>query len=510
MLYQSEANLFRGLGITTWELDTVTLEISIKSPKDSSTFPFLSWQDKIHPSDRDYVVNLFLEAINDKRADFDCQCRYQAQDKLYKQIRLRGCTAFVDDSSKVIVLRGIIEDYSDYHFKLSEYKKRIEFLESQARDKSDFFAAVTHELRTPMNGVMGLADLIIDAGKLDRESLDMIQTIKQCGASLLAVVNDTLDLSKMEACKLTLCPANVEIRKLISDIELLFQAKFFQKQHEFLVVISDNVPRWLFADSVRLQQILVNLIGNAQKFTPVGGGMILRVEKISTIGDEVKLRFSVADSGIGIKSEYQQKIFDEYSQETNETAKTFGGTGLGLSIARELVRLFKGNLSVRSEQGKGTVFEFDIQVPVVDTNTNQPQKSELQENLKSLDGMKVLLAEDNLVNQKVASKMLEKSGIVVKIVQNGKEAVEMYQKEKFDIILMDIQMPVMSGDIATQLIREQEKEKGLKPMPIIALTAHAMAGDREKYISLGMNDYVSKPIDKATLINAISQAINNV
>ena len=358
-----------------------------------------------------------------------------------------------------------------------------------------------------MSGVIGLADLLLESGTLDQDNLSLAQSIRQCGSSLLTLVNDTLDLAKLEARKLSLVPVQFEIRKLVSDIEALFSGKFAQKEHTFVAIVNEDVPRFITTDPNRLQQVLVNLIGNAQKFTPLGGGICLRVELLNAFEGSASLLLSVIDSGIGIKAENQKSIFDEYTQETELTAQKFGGTGLGLSIARELVDLFGGSLKVRSEPGRGTVFQFNIQVPVPRSELDCPIVSNEIEVLEPHKKLKILLAEDNLVNQKVASRMLEKMGHEVVIAQNGKSAVEIYQRSSFDLILMDIQMPIMSGDQATKMIRDGEKEKEAKPIPIIALTAHAMTGDREKYLAMGMNNYVTKPIDKNVLLRAIADIV---
>lgn len=501
----STTDILANLNVSLWELEVTSLRLTVLHRAGNSLFDFLSWQETLHPKDRDYVVNTFLDLINGKRPSFDCQFRLMNRDGDWVTYRMRGAPLRESEEQGFSRIGGVLEDFSVHDNKVAELHRRIAKLEVQAKEKNDFFASITHELRTPMTGVLGLADILLDAPELTDDHRSLIQSIRQCGTSLLTLINDTLDLSKLEARKLILVPSTFDIRVFVRDIEALFSGRFLQKKHTFVAVVDDDVPSYVSVDRVRLQQILVNLIGNAQKFTPDGGGICLRIEKARSSARSANLLFSVVDSGIGIKNENQEKIFAEYTQETDTTGVHFGGTGLGLSIARELVSLHGGDLKVRSEQGRGTVFQFAIDV---DTVERLVTSSALESTLPQRQ-LRILLAEDNLVNQKVASRMLEKNGHTVVIAENGKDALELHEKESFDLILMDIQMPVMSGDQAARLIREREQQGSVTPVPIIALTAHAMSGDREKYLSLGMDGYVSKPIDRKALFEAIHTATSS-
>lgn len=507
MTFEPFIEVVSRLKMQLWELDISALQISFRPALSEGPTEFLAWQETIHTQDRDFVVNAILDTISEKRPGFDCQMRIQSRDGRWCVYRMRGAPVR-NDKGKFSCLSGIIEDFSQYDHRLTDLQRQIGRMENQAREKNDFFASITHELRTPMSGVIGLADLVLDSEDLGADNRSLVESIRQCAHSLISLVNDTLDLSKLEARKIELIHEYFDVRMLVHDIEALFWGKFIQKDLNFLAVVDEDVPRMIHSDANRLQQVLVNLIGNAQKFTPEGGGICLRVELLNAFEGSVNLLFSVIDSGVGIKQENQGRIFDEYTQESANTAQKFGGTGLGLSIARELVTLFGGELKVRSEPGRGTVFQFSMQVATQRSELDEPLVSREIVRVAGKRALRILLAEDNLVNQKVASRILEKNGHQVVIAQNGKEAVDLQQLDSFDLILMDIQMPIMSGEQATRTIRDREVAQQLKPIPIIALTAHAMSGDREKYIALGMDDYVSKPIDREVLMKAIWDAVD--
>lgn len=495
------------LKISVWELDINSLTLHLYLAGNIESVNFLNWQERIHRQDRDFVVNQILDTINEKRAAFDCQFRWQTLDSRWQSFRMRGIPMRLTEAGKFAQLSGVLEDFTVYDAKIQEMQKRLLLLESQTKEKSDFFASITHELRTPMSGMLGLADLILDSNQLNDDNREMLASIKACGQTLLSLVNDTLDLSKLEARKLSIVSTRFSLQKHLSDVELLFSREIKEKKLSFVISIESDVPKFIITDSKRLQQILVNLVGNSIKFTPVGGGIYLRVEQVSATVSTSSLVFNVIDSGIGIKLENHQEVFEKYAQESEQTDKLYGGTGLGLSIVRELVGLLGGSLKVRSEPGRGTVFQFSIQVGFAqhDLDLLLDASDSTDDSIRT--EFNILLAEDNVVNQKVASRLLEKAGHCVTLANNGEEAVRLFQGGDFDLILMDIQMPILSGDQATKLIREHENLSGGRKIPIVALTAHAMSGDREKYIALGMNDYVSKPIVREHLFDVIERCM---
>ena len=380
--------------------------------------------------------------------------------------------------------------------------------EAANRAKSNFLANMSHEIRTPMNGVIGMTQLALLTSP-PPEQREYLELIEKSSYRLLKVVNDILDFSKIEADKLELTIAHFDLRDTIATTirEFSFTAK--EKGIALEWSVADEIPNAFMGDAGRLSQILINLIGNALKFTEAGR-ISVRVEKEYAELDELIAHFSIADTGIGISPEYQASIFEAFSQADESHSRPYEGTGLGLAICARLVSLMNGQIWVESAEGQGAVFHFTALLKKA--TTEQPGMDEggahglSAEVSKEQPGpqLEILLAEDNLVNQKVAGKMLERSGHQVTIANNGQEAVDIFARQPFDLVLMDIQMPMMDGFEATQAIRDLEKESG-KHTPIIALTAHAISGYREKCLERGLDDYLSKPMKIADLNAKIAE-----
>ena len=371
--------------------------------------------------------------------------------------------------------------------------------EQATRSKSSFLANMSHEIRTPLNAITGFIALLKE-DETDTKKLKYLQTINNASHTLLHTINDILDFSKIESGKLEIVKTNFKPYNEIMGTAELFQAKAAQKNISFNISYDPKIPEVLFADILRIKQIISNLLSNAVKFTPKNGQISLDVQYTDN-----SLSISVRDNGVGIPKSKQNHIFESFSQADSTTTKEYGGTGLGLTISAQLVHMLEGELKVISGDGQGSTFFFSIPIEEGELDV---EKSEQFDPNEQLEG-KILLVEDIVTNQMFIGLVLEKTGLEYEIANDGIEAVEKFKVGEYDLILMDENMPRLSGRGAVEQIRDMEKSKTLKPTPIVALTANALVGDRELFINAGMDDYLSKPVELPTLIAMLHKFLGN-
>jgi signal transduction histidine kinase/ActR/RegA family two-component response regulator len=409
--------------------------------------------------------------------------------------------ALRDESNTIHGYVGIVEDISDKVRRDKELQEALNRAEVATVAKSRFLANMSHEIRTPINGIMGMVRLLLDT-RLQTEQKVYAEAIASSADNLLVIVNDILDLSKVEAGRLELEITALHLPSLLRTVEANLEFVARKKGVAFQTIMSPDLPEYVEGDPTRIRQILLNLVSNAIKFTPAGQ-VVMKTSLVTRTAAGARIHFEVIDSGIGIPKEAQDKIFQPFVQADASTTRRFGGTGLGLSISQHLVLMMKGQIGVTSAVNQGSRFWFTLDLPLAAQTTAAAART--AEAVQ--DRLRILIVEDNAINQIVAKKSLQKYGYELTVVNNGQEALDALNRASFDLILMDCEMPLMDGYEATRRIRSSGA--AYQDIPIIAMTANAMTGDREHCLKAGMNEYIAKPFVVQDVLNTIQKVIKS-
>ncbi|HCN37682.1 MAG TPA: hybrid sensor histidine kinase/response regulator [Bacteroidetes bacterium] len=461
----------------------------------------------IHPEDFEKENIRFFKITNHTTNDYiETILRLKHNDGQYRWLFFRDLIFSKDTKNKIKEVLTVVNDITFHKVAEEQLKQSKANAENAARIKSEFLSNMSHEIRTPLNAIIGITDLLLQDNQSDSNN-EYLKAIKFSADNLLVIINDVLDFSKIESGKIAFESIEFSIKEKITELVKTYSIKASEKNISLGFQIDDSVPEIIIGDPFKLNQILINLVGNALKFTE-NGNIDIFVSMKNHTEDIVLLEFAVKDTGIGIPNELQSKIFESFTQAYSETSRKFGGTGLGLAIVKRLIELQGGSIRVESKPLLGSNFIFQLSFGISSNKTTKEEEiSTLSE--FNFDGMKVLYAEDNVMNQFFIKKLFAKWKIDYDVACNGREAVEFISKKDYDIVLVDLQMPELDGFEVAKFIRTDNISGFNKDVPIIAFTADISPETKTKVLSVGMNDYITKPFRQEELLYKLSRYISS-
>ena len=495
-----------------WDWDLATNKIKWRGqglknylPKDVSeeNIPSDFWVNGLHPEERKRTMTKLHRAILKGDTAWEADNRFLRSDGTYAHINTRGYL-LANNDKKPSRMIGCMQDITDRkNAEIEAHQARLD-AEQAKNTQEQFLANMSHEIRTPMNGVIGMTHLLTGT-ELTKDQKEYVETINESANNLMVIINDILDLTKIVAGKIFIDKVDFNFSDVIKNSIQIIKFKAEEKGIEIRTQIHPGIPEVLSGDPFRLNQVMVNLVGNAIKFTE-HGEVKISVNLLEEDANNVKLQFKIQDSGIGIDANKMDTIFERFTQASSATTRKYGGTGLGLTITKQLVELQGGSIDVKSTPGEGSTFTFYLCIAKGNNEFEAEKISMAVPATETLKGIKILLAEDNLINQKVAVKILTKEGATVEVANHGKEAVELLRFNTYDIILMDIQMPEMDGYETTRYIRTA-LDAPASLTRIIAMTASALISEKDKCILAGMDDYITKPFQAKDLFKKIREQV---
>lgn len=468
--------------------------------------------DRIHPDDRSRIEAASKKLAEVRPTKLVSEYRVRSGDG-WIWVESHGMVAEHDSQGRPLRLMGTLADISE--------RKRIEADMQRARDqaeqanraKTEFLANTSHEIRTPLNALMGLTQLLMDS-PVNAEQRSWLELMDSSAHTLLNMLNDVLDLSRIEAGKMDVERVRYELPRTLQEVGALYENQARARSVQWTLAVAGDLPQWVVGDPGRLRQVLGNLLSNALKFTPKGGQIRLSGSSQADVRGGKTLRLQVQDSGVGIAPKHQARIFEAFTQADSSTARRYGGSGLGLTICARLVRLMGGRIDLESELGMGSTFTVTLPLEEDGRDTQDLPTDQVHEDVDAIRGagrrfadIRVLVAEDNPVNELLMNQWLQRLGCVVHNARDGAEAVSQWEAQPVDVVLMDVQMPRVSGLDATERIRAKEAATGRGRTPIIAVTANAMDGDRQACLSAGMDGYLSKPVSPSALVLAMEAVL---